>query len=99
MSSTLLRIGLWVVLIVIVLYVLQQTFEEGPVAEYVGTPYSPRLTTASECQSSAAVGVWMLFTESIAAWAADAADDCPRFSITAAPRFWTISMNVDRSHS
>jgi len=38
MSSTLLRIGLWVVLIVIVLYVLQQTFEEGPVAEYVGTP-------------------------------------------------------------
>ena len=35
MSSTLLRLGLWVVLIVIVLYVLQQTFEEGPVAEYV----------------------------------------------------------------
>jgi hypothetical protein len=35
MSSTLLRVGLWVVLIVVVLYVLQQTFEEGPVAEYV----------------------------------------------------------------
>jgi predicted nucleic acid-binding Zn ribbon protein len=35
MSATLLRAGLWVVLIVIVLYVLQQTFEDGPVAEYV----------------------------------------------------------------
>lgn len=38
MSSTLLRAGLWVVLIVIVLYVLQQTFEEGPLAEFVTTP-------------------------------------------------------------
>src|SRR5437773_1551177 len=37
MSSTLLRVGLWVVLVVIVLYVLQQTFEEGPLAEYVTT--------------------------------------------------------------
>ena len=35
MSSTLLRVGLWIVLIVIVLYVLQQSFEEGPVTEYV----------------------------------------------------------------
>ena len=46
MSSTLLRIGLWVVLIVIVLYVLQQTFEEGPVAEYVGTPMLQKETSA-----------------------------------------------------
>jgi len=38
MSSTLLRAGLWVVLIVIILYVLQQSFEEGPLAEYVTTP-------------------------------------------------------------
>ena len=38
MSSTLLRVGLWIVLIVIVLYVLQQSFEEGPLAEYVTTP-------------------------------------------------------------
>jgi hypothetical protein len=38
MSATLLRVGLWVVLIVIVLYVLQQSFEEGPLAEYVTTP-------------------------------------------------------------
>ena len=42
MSSTLLRVGLWVVLIVIVLYVLQQTFEEGPLAEYVTTPLLQR---------------------------------------------------------
>jgi len=38
MSATLLRVGLWVVLIVIVLYVLQQSFEEGPLAEYVTAP-------------------------------------------------------------
>src|SRR5437764_230371 len=38
MSSTLLRVGLWIVLIVIVLYVLQQSFEESPLAEYVTTP-------------------------------------------------------------
>ena|SRR5262245_53383586 len=38
MSSTLLRVGLWIVLVVIVLYVLQQSFEEGPFAEYVTTP-------------------------------------------------------------
>jgi len=38
MSSTLLRAGLWVVLIVIVLYVVQQTFEEGPLADYVTAP-------------------------------------------------------------
>ena len=40
-----------------------------------------------------------LFTESIAAFAADAADDAPRFSITAAPRFCTVSMNSPCSHA
>lgn len=38
MSVTLLRAGLWVVLIVIVLYVMQQTFEEGPLADYLTAP-------------------------------------------------------------
>src|ERR1041385_6387121 len=38
MSSTLLRVGLWIVLIVIALYVLQQSIEEGPLAELVTTP-------------------------------------------------------------
>ena len=52
-----------------------------------GVPYSPLLTTASDVQSPQAVGVRMLFTESMTAFAADAADDRPRASITAAPRF------------
>ena len=34
MSSTLLRLGLWIILIVVALYVLQQTYEGLPVAEY-----------------------------------------------------------------
>ncbi|MEK6375814.1 MAG: hypothetical protein AABO58_24325 [Acidobacteriota bacterium] len=38
MSATLLRAGLWVVLVVIVLYVMQQTFEEGPLGDYVTAP-------------------------------------------------------------
>jgi hypothetical protein len=34
MSSTLLRLGLWVVLLVVVLYVLQQTYEEAPFVDF-----------------------------------------------------------------
>ena len=34
MSSTLLRLGLWVILLVVVLYVLQQTYEEAPFVDY-----------------------------------------------------------------
>ena len=34
MSSTLLRLGLWIVLLVVVLYVLQQTFEEAPFVDF-----------------------------------------------------------------
>ena len=64
-----------------------------------GVPYSPRLATASECQSPSGVGRQTLFTESIAACAADAADDEPRASITAAPRFCTVSMNGPCSHA
>ena len=41
----------------------------------------------------------MLFTDPIAASAADAADDAPRFSMTAAPRFCTVSMNGPCSHA
>ena len=40
----------------------------------------------------------MLATESITALAADAADEAPRASITAAPRFWMISTNLPLSH-
>ena len=34
MSSTLLRLGLWIVLLVVILYVLQQTYEEAPFVDY-----------------------------------------------------------------
>src|SRR5256886_15979845 len=40
----------------------------------------------------------MLTTESMTALAADAAEDAPRASITAAPRFWIVSTNLPLSH-
>src|SRR5664280_2708097 len=58
-----------------------------------GTPYSPSETTASEVKSSPGVAVRMLTTESMAALAADAAEDSPRASMMAAPRFCTVVMN------
>ncbi len=58
----------------------------NPNCSHSGTPYSPWLTTASECQSPHGVASWMLRTESIAALAAEPADDRPRASITFAPR-------------
>ena len=38
MSSTLLRLGLWVTLAVVVLYVLHETYEDMPAAEFFATP-------------------------------------------------------------
>ncbi len=38
MSSTLLRVGLWIILIVVALYVLHETYEGLPIAEYFATP-------------------------------------------------------------
>jgi hypothetical protein len=35
MASTLLRLGLWILVIVLSLYVIHETFEESPIAEYV----------------------------------------------------------------
>lgn len=35
MSSTLFRVGLWIFLVVVSLYVLRETFESGPWVEYV----------------------------------------------------------------
>jgi hypothetical protein len=34
MSSTVLRLGLWVVLLVVVMYVLQQTYEDAPFVDF-----------------------------------------------------------------
>jgi len=35
MSSTLLRLGLYTILIVVVLYVLRETYEQSPVTEFI----------------------------------------------------------------
>jgi|ERR1051326_152833 hypothetical protein len=35
MSSTLLRLGLWILVIVLALYVIHESFEDSPVAEYI----------------------------------------------------------------
>jgi hypothetical protein len=34
MSSTLLRLGLWIILLVVALYVMQQTFEDAPFVDF-----------------------------------------------------------------
>jgi hypothetical protein len=34
MSSTVLRLGLWIILLVVAMYVLQQTYEEAPFVDY-----------------------------------------------------------------
>ena len=34
MSSTILRLGLWIILLVVALYVLQQTYEDAPFVDY-----------------------------------------------------------------
>jgi hypothetical protein len=34
MSSTFLRLGLWIILLVVVLYVLQQTYEDAPFVDF-----------------------------------------------------------------
>jgi predicted nucleic acid-binding Zn ribbon protein len=41
-SSTLLRLGLWVTLIAVVLYVLHETYEGMPAADFFGTPMLQR---------------------------------------------------------
>jgi hypothetical protein len=35
MSSTLLRLGLWIIIIVLALYVIHETYENSPIAEVV----------------------------------------------------------------
>ena len=34
MSSTVLRLGLWIILLVVAMYVLQQTFEDAPFVDF-----------------------------------------------------------------
>lgn len=57
MSSTLFRIGLWIFLIVVSLYVLRETFETGPWLEYV---------SAGMLQKAIALGVFTLIAGVVA---------------------------------
>jgi predicted nucleic acid-binding Zn ribbon protein len=57
MSSTLLRLGLWVTLIVVILYVLRETYEDMPAAEYMGT---------SMLQKALVVGVFLVIAGVVA---------------------------------
>ena len=38
MSSTLLRLGVWIIVAVVAAYVLHETFAEAPLGEYFSTP-------------------------------------------------------------
>jgi hypothetical protein len=51
MSGTLLRLGLWIVLIVLALYVLRETYDDSPIQEYL---------TASVLQRAGAVGLALI---------------------------------------
>lgn len=52
MSSTLLRLGLWIILLVVALYVLQQTFEEAPFVDY----FAPAMLQKALMLGALAVG-------------------------------------------
>src|SRR5918911_5688405 len=62
-----------------------------------GTPYDPSDGSAADVQSPSGVPDTQSRTWSIAAFAAEAADDAPRASMIAAPRLATVGMNVSRS--
>ena len=64
-----------------------------------GTPYDPSDTMPAEVQSPSGVPCTHVCTWSIAALAADAADDAPRASMIAAPRLATVGMKVVSSQS
>jgi predicted nucleic acid-binding Zn ribbon protein len=47
LSSTLLRLGLWTTLITVVLYVLHETYEGMPAAEFFATPMLQKVLVVS----------------------------------------------------
>ena len=60
-----------------------------------GTSYAPSLAIAALKQSPASVGFSQAITVSIAAFAADVAEDAPLASITAFPLCCTVGINSD----
>ena len=38
MSTTLLRLGLWIIILVLALYVIDETYSDQPIAELISTP-------------------------------------------------------------
>src|SRR5689334_19990829 len=64
-----------------------------------GTPYSPRLGSATDTQSPSRVPSTQSRTWSTAADAALAADDAPRAAMIAAPRFATVGAKVRATHA
>src|SRR3954453_20765512 len=64
-----------------------------------GTRYEPSDGTAIETQSPSCVPSTHECTWSMAALAADAADEAPRASMIAAPRLATVGMNVSRTQA
>src|SRR6476619_4794002 len=58
-----------------------------------GTPYEPSDGMPMEVQSPSAVPLTQVWTWSMAALAAEAADEAPRASMIAAPRVATVGMN------
>ena len=64
-----------------------------------GMPYEPSEQIATLNQSPAGVGVTRERTVSMAALAAEAAEEAPRALMMAAPRCCTVGMKVALSHS
>src|ERR1700709_720825 len=64
-----------------------------------GTPYDPSEGIAIDVQAPAALPLPQVYTWSMAAFAADAADDAPRASMIAAPRLATVGMKSFSSQS
>ena len=50
MSSTLLRLGLWIIIIVLALYVVHETFEDSPIAEMVSIDLMQKALMVGGCR-------------------------------------------------
>src|SRR6478736_9864016 len=69
-----------------------------PLTRPSGTPYEPSDARPTDTQVSAGVPSTQSRTWSMAALAAEAAEDAPRASMIAAPRLATVGMKSSASH-